>query len=72
MFSLKKRVFIRTIIDTKFQPFIKDLTKYSHMSQLMRNSKSRTESIILHDGTAVLVTHGAQLSKAQGVAILPG
>ena len=36
--------------------------KYSHMSKLMRNSKSCAQSIILDNGTAMLVTHGAQLS----------
>ena len=46
--------------------------KYSHVSELMRDSKSRTEPIILDNGTAMLVTHGAQLSQAQGVTALTG
>ena len=42
------------------------------MSELMSDSKSRTEPIILDNGTAMLVTHGAQLSQAQGVTALNG
>ena len=39
------------------------------MSQLMSDSKSSTQSIILHNGTAMLITDGAQLSKTQSVAV---
>ena len=42
------------------------------MPQLMSDSKSSTQSIILHNGTAMLVTHGAQLCKAQCVAVFTG
>ena len=42
------------------------------MSKLMSNGEGSTEPIILHYGTAVIRTDGAQLSKAKGGTAVVG
>ena len=42
------------------------------MSKLMSDGESSTKPIILNYGTAMILTDGAQLSKAKGVTVVVG
>ena len=48
------------------------LNTNSHMSKLMSDGESSTKPIILNYGTAMILTDGAQLSKAKGVTVMVG
>jgi hypothetical protein len=41
-----------------------------HVAELMCNGEGGAEAVVLHDGTAAYVAHGAQLGQAESVAVL--
>ena len=59
-------------ISTKVRKAWLLLITNSHMSKLMSDGESSTKPIILNYGTAMILTDGAQLSKAKGVTVVVG
>lgn len=43
-----------------------------HVAELVSDGEGGREAIVLDNGTAVLVAHGAQLGQTQGITVLGG